>query len=529
MIRKLFTLLLSLFALTASAVNLDPALKPDLVLPLWPDGAPTDNGARGEEEDYGDHVTNVSCPELWVWLPEHCSGAAVMATPGGAYQDVWYMHEGVMWADWYNEQGIVFAVLKYRLPREHKEVPLDDAQQAMHLLRQHAQEWGGYQKIGVQGCSAGGHLAATIATKYTNDENRPDFQILFYPVITMDPTFTHDGTHDNLLGRRPSKKLEDLYSNEKQVTADTPPAFIISASDDNVVPIRNSLEYYSALQQHGVQATMLIYPTGGHGWAWKESFPFKQQYCADLKQWLRLYVLPQKRVLFIGDSITDGGWGNSGGDMRPSSERSEWDMNHIYGHSYMMLCASHYQSERPVDDMKFWNRGISGNTLQQLSERWQQDCLDLKPNVVSILVGTNDVHYYLDEKAKAVADGNQAPDFDLQAWEARYRALLQQTTQVLPGVHLVLCTPFVAKAGWVGEAPNYYEREYLVKQLAATVRRMANEFNAVLVPFDDLFATLRQDCPTNDNSYWIWDGIHPTPAGHAKMSEMWMERTAKLF
>lgn len=515
-------LLLLPFAAQAGVKELDSA--PDIVLPLWPDGAPTDNGARGEEVDYGDHVTNVTMPELWVWLPDHCEGVAVMATPGGAYQDVWYMHEGYKWADWYNEQGIVYAVLKYRLPRGHKEVPLDDTQRAMHLLRENAPLWGNYTKVGVQGCSAGGHLAAMTSTHYTSAENRPDFQILFYPVITLDPTYTHSGTLHNLLGEKPSKKLIEQYSNEKCVTADTPPAFILATTDDDVVPVRNSLEYYNALLAHGVSATMHIYPVGGHGWAWKESYPYHEQYKEELRQWLRLNILPRKRVLFIGDSITDGGWGNSGGDDRPSSQRSEWDKNHIFGHSYMMLCASQYQSERPLDQMTFWNRGISGHTLQQLCDRWQEDCLALRPNVVSILVGTNDVHFYLEQKAKAKEAGQEVKNFDVKAWEEQYRTLLRQTCDSLPGVRLVLCTPFVAKAGWVGEAANYYEREYLVKQLAESVERLAHDFMATLVPFDLLFAQLRENNPNGDNSYWIWDGIHPTPAGHRKMADLWMEK-----
>lgn len=229
------------------------------------------------------------------------------------------------------------------------------------------------------------------------------------------------------------------------------------------------------------------------------------------------------RVLWIGDSITDGGWGNSGGDMRPSSQRSHWDMNHIYGHSYMMLCASHYQSEYPNDQMQFWNRGISGNTLQQICDRWQEDCLALKPNVVSLLVGTNDVHYYLDEKARALEAGEEIPAFDVNSWEEQYRILMQQTLDSLPGVHLVLCTPFVAKAGWVGEAANYAEREQLVRQLAEAVSRVADEVQATLIPFDQLFSSLREDCPTGNNSYWIWDGIHPTPAGHRRMADLWLK------
>lgn len=281
--RLLYMLFFSMLVLAVKAQT------PDMVIPLWPDGAPTDNGVTGEELDYGDHVTNISKPELWVWLPEQCNGVAVMAIPGGSYYDVWYMHEGKEWADWYNEQGIVFAVLKYRLPREeHREVPLDDARRGMQILREHAAEWGHYTKVGVQGHSAGGHLAATLSTQPLD---RPDFQILFYPVISMDAAITHGFSRQNLIGQHPTDELIAEYSCEKRVTKDTPSAFIIASTDDDVVPVRNSIEYYNALSDNGISATMHLYPVGGHGWAWRTSFPYVEQYKAEMKQWLRLTQL----------------------------------------------------------------------------------------------------------------------------------------------------------------------------------------------------------------------------------------------
>lgn len=189
-------------------------------------------------------------------------------------------------AQWYLNQGITYAVLKYRLPNSHHQVPLEDVHQAMHLMRQHAQQWG-FSKLGIQGCSAGGHLASTAATHFTNAENRPDFQILFYPVITMDAAFTHQGSRENLLGKNPSQQLVDLYSNEKQVTKQTPPAFIMHSANDDIVPLRNSLEYCQALTDKGVSAVMHIYPDGGHGWCYHEWFVWKDLYKAELAEWLR--------------------------------------------------------------------------------------------------------------------------------------------------------------------------------------------------------------------------------------------------
>lgn len=506
-----------LLALCSALVLHSQTVHPDLTIGLWPDGAPTSNGDMEPEKDYGTHFEHTSDPNISVYLPEHPCGLAVLAIPGGGYSSVWYNHEGHLPADWYNSQGITYAVLKYRLPNGHPEVPLDDVQQAMRIMRQHSAEWG-FEKLGVQGCSAGGHLAATAATHYTDPADRPDFQILFYPVISLDPSYTHAPSSQFLLGDKPSKKLLQLYCNELQVTADTPPAFILASTDDGLVPVRNSIEYCNALTAHGVSSTMHLYPVGGHGWCWRDNFPYKTQYVSELGRWLRT-LMPQRRVLYIGDSITDGGWGRSGGDMRPSSERSEWDKNHVYGHGYMEQCASYFESHYPDDEIQFWNRGISGNTLAQMSARWQEDCLNLRPNVVSILIGINDACSFFDRQKD-----NPSLTFDLKAWENQYRNLLNQTRDSLPGVQLVLCTPFIARAGWVAETSNFADRATLMRQMADVVRKLADEFQATLVPFDTLFQDLRTNHPTSNNSYWIWDGIHPTPAGHRKMSDLWIEK-----
>lgn len=255
------------------------------VFNLWPDGAPTSNGLEGDEIDYSDHVSNVTRPTLTVYMPEKPNGLAVMACPGGAYIDVWATTEGHNLAEWYNSQGIVYAVLKYRLPNGHKEVPLDDVHRAMKILKSHQQEYG-FKKLGIQGCSAGGHLAAMASTHYASPEERPDFQILFYPVISLDPSFTHMETHNQLLGKNPSKALEDEFSNEKKVTRQTPPAIILSSSDDGLVPVRNSLEYYNALIAQGVPAAMHLYPVGGHGWC-NHNWAYKDQWRQELEKWLK--------------------------------------------------------------------------------------------------------------------------------------------------------------------------------------------------------------------------------------------------
>lgn len=263
--------------------------KPDVFLELWPNGAPTDNGLSGDEINYGDHVSNVTKPTLSVFLPDKCNGVAILVCPGGGYVDVWDGGEGFSLADWYTKQGFVYAVLKYRLPNTRHNVPLEDVYRAMELLKERKDSFE-FKLLGIQGCSAGGHLAATASTHFKTKEQRPDFQILFYPVITADLSFSHSGSVYNLLGRNPDSELIELYSNERQVTSETPPAFIMANSDDKLVPVKNSIEYYNALHKNGVSAALHIYPVGGHGWFANENFIYADQWKSDLKQWLNEFI-----------------------------------------------------------------------------------------------------------------------------------------------------------------------------------------------------------------------------------------------
>jgi lysophospholipase L1-like esterase len=225
------------------------------------------------------------------------------------------------------------------------------------------------------------------------------------------------------------------------------------------------------------------------------------------------------RVLFIGDSITDGKWGNSDGSARPSSERNYWDMNHIYGSGYMYLCAAHYQGNFPEREFEFFNRGISGNTLYDLERRWEDDAVKINPDVLSVLIGTNDIHKYLRD--------SKGEDFNFQEWEDKYRKLLDRSLKANPDLKLVLCSPFVANTGKMRETINFGERDSLIHQCAVIVERIAKEYGAVYLPFDKLFNNLLKECPTSQNTYWIWDGIHPTPAGHRRMANVWIEQIDK--
>ncbi|MCR4863762.1 MAG: alpha/beta hydrolase [Bacteroidales bacterium] len=263
-----------------------PRVEPDYVIDLWPDGAPTDNGITAPERDMGNFASNITKPTLSFFIPKKPNGMAVIICAGGGYSSVWYGTEGYANTPVFTERGVTVVVLKYRLPNGHPEVPLDDVQEAFRVVRSKADELG-IKKVGVVGCSAGGHLATMAATKYKNAVQRPDFQILYYPVVTAEPDFSHEGSIMNLVGRNNMNKRNIIeYSNEKHVTPDTPPAFIMANTDDNVVPVRNSIEYYNALIANGVPASLNIYQEGGHGWTDHLDFPYRDESIAALRKWL---------------------------------------------------------------------------------------------------------------------------------------------------------------------------------------------------------------------------------------------------
>ena len=233
----------------------------------------------------GGMIRKVLMPSIEVFQPskDSANGTAVLIIPGGGYGVVVYQGEGVGTAKEFVKKGITAFVLKYRLPNDSMMVdksiaPLQDAQQAIKYIREHHTEWGiDAKKVGVVGFSAGGHLASTVATHFNksyidNPENtslRPDFQILVYPVITMEKQLTHGGSRNSLLGLNPSDELVNLFSNEKQVTSETPIAYLTHAADDKVVDVDNTIHYFDMLRKNKVETEMHIYPKGDHGFIFR--------------------------------------------------------------------------------------------------------------------------------------------------------------------------------------------------------------------------------------------------------------------
>ena len=281
--KKLMTLALLAIAMTAQGQQR---------IDLWPQGAP--------------HPSSNPQDTAWVevFLVEHqdlggrCDGApCIVILPGGGYSHLAIDHEGRQWAPFFNGLGFSVVVLKYRMPHGNRLIPISDAEEAMKLVRRHAAEWHiNPNDVGIMGFSAGGHLASTIATHSSGDA-APNFQILFYPVITMDPGYTHMGSHDGFLGtfsddkkdQKELKRLETEFSNDLQVNRTTSRAFLALSDDDKAVPAANGFNYYQQLYKHDVPASIHIYPTGGHGWGYRESFPFHYNVIFELQAWLQSF------------------------------------------------------------------------------------------------------------------------------------------------------------------------------------------------------------------------------------------------
>ena len=278
-------LILSLFFISGFAFAQVP--QPDMTLKLYPQGQNADSGivekgvviTQGPFESNGLNGIERSVPRGWIfnigddarinlYLPEHPNGQMVIVCPGGGYEFVSSLNEGQLVAKWLKDNGIAVCVLYYRLPNKHHVVPLIDVQNAFRYCRFHAAEWG-VNQIGIMGFSAGGHLAAYASNLYVDNNTRPDFTILVYPVITLEKEFTHIGTRNGLVGDDEASSV--YYSMENRVTENTPPTLICLSADDETVHPINSLRYFSELQKNKVEVQMNIFPSGGHGFGFTTS------------------------------------------------------------------------------------------------------------------------------------------------------------------------------------------------------------------------------------------------------------------
>lgn len=431
---------------------------------------------------------DIEQPSLRVFLPssESATGRAVIACPGGGYSGLAMNHEGYDWAPYFNKQGIALIVLKYRMPHGDRTLPISDAEAAMKMVRDSADVWNlNPADIGIMGSSAGGHLASTIAT-HARPELRPDFQILFYPVITMDKSYTHSGSHDNLLGKDASTELETEFSNEKQVTKATPRAFIAYSDDDKTVSPANGVNYYLSLHKKHVPAVLHIYAGGGHGWGIRENFIYKNEMLNDLSAWLRSFKAPRKdaiRVACVGNSITYGaGVKNRDRDSYPSV------LGRLLGDRYWVK-----------------NFGVSARTLMNkgdrpyMKEQAYQQALAFNPNIVIIKLGTND------SKSFNWVHKADYPK-DLQTMINAFKALPAQ-----PKIYL--CYP--SKAYMAGESIN---DDIIAKEIIPMIKKVAKKNNLPIIDLHSAMDGMPEMFP---------DKIHPNEEGTKVMAKAVYEAIEK--
>lgn len=428
------------------------------------------------------NLTSDGAAQMIVYLPEQPSGRAVVCCPGGGYAVLSNTHEGSAWAPFFNERGIAFALVNYRIPHGDRTLPISDVEHAMRTLRDSAAVWQlNPHDIGIMGFSAGGHLASTIAT-HTPYALRPDFQILVYPVITMGRG-THQGSLEGLLGEeRTNPALVALYSNERQVRSHlTPPAFIVLSSDDGLVPpVANGIAYYTAMRNAGNSCSLHVYPTGGHGYGFMPFFAYHDQMLSDLSSWLDNLKAPKPdavRVACVGDSITDG----YGIDLRTANGYPA-QMQTMLGEGYWVR-----------------NFGLSARTLMNSGDRpymkedvWQE-AQDFQPEVVVIKLGTND--------AKTAN----------WAHKAEFTKDFQQMIDALKALpshpKIFLCTPIpAAKEMWT------ITDRVIVEEMIPLINRVAKKNKLTVI---DLHTAL-----TGHEDLYQGDGIHPTQQGARVIAEV---------
>ena len=422
--------------------------------------------------------------ELTCYLPQNPTGRAVVDCPGGGYSHLAMDHEGHQWAEYFNKQGIAFFVLKYRMPKGDRNIPLSDAYQAMRTVRDSAAVWHiNKEDVGIMGFSAGGHLASSVSTHAEYDA-RPNFSILFYPVISMDERITHKGSCVNFLGeeRKTNPQLVKEWSNDKAVRRHlTPRAIILMSSDDEVVPpVTNGVAYYSAMRNEGNECTMHVYPTCGHGWGFSPGIPFHEQMLNDLTSWLNHFQGPKEnavRVACIGNSITDGyGIGMSPVNGYPAVLQKK------LGEGYLVK-----------------NFGVSARTMMNkgdfpyMNELAWRDAQAFNPNIVVIKLGTND------SKTHNWVHGADEYRQSMQA--------MIDTLKALPSKpKIYLCSPIPAfKDSWT------INDSVIVNGEMPIIKKLAKKNKC---KFIDLHTSYTY------GDMMLNDGIHPNAKGAAKMADI---------
>lgn len=428
--------------------------------------------------------------ELTVYLPSaeaasKANGRAVVDCPGGGYSHLSMENEGHNWAEFYNEQGIAYIVLKYRMPNGDRNIPLSDAYNAIKTVRDSAAVWHiNPHNVGIQGFSAGGHLASAVSTHAPFDV-RPDFSILFYPVIAMNEKLTHVGSVRGFLGdKRGDANLQKEWSSDQAVLRHlTPPAILILANDDKAVPpATNAAAYYTAMRRNGNNCSMFVYPSGGHGFGFKDTWRYHELMKMELKQWLADLNMPAEnavKVACVGNSITDG----FGIDMAENLGYPA-QLAKMLGNGYAVK-----------------NFGVSSRTMSvtgdhpYVNEPAWKACKEWNPDVVVIKLGTNDTkeHNWATAKDDFVKSMKQIVD-ELKALPTPKR--------------IILCAPIQAKD------TRYGIRDSItVNEIIPMIQKFAKKNKMEYLDLYNEYGEL------NKNEM-LSDMIHPNEKGAVKLAEI---------
>lgn len=445
------------------------------------------------------NLTDDGKAQMVCFLPQNPSGKAIVAVPGGGYSMLSNTHEGYLASDWLNQQGIAYFVVNYRLPEGDRSKPIGDVEGGIRIVRDSAAVWGiNPHDVGIMGFSAGGHLASVIST-HSDFEVRPDFTILFYPVISMDERVSHKWSCVNFLGKEGQKNpalVRDFSTMNSVRRHLTPPALIISASDDRLVPfITNGLEYYKAMRREGNDCAMLVYPTGDHGFGFGPWFKYHDLLLEELGTWLKNRQAPQSdaiRVACIGNSITDG----FGIDMATQ-----------YGYPA--------QLQKKLGN-GYWvkNFGVSSRTMLNkgdfpyMNEMAWRDALAFKPDIVLIKLGTNDSKpYNWQHKAEFRQDLEQMvltlrPDL---AVSSKKRKKSKGIVPAKPEIYL--CTPIKA------EKPTWEISDSVIaNEIIPIQQAVAAKYGLKVIDLHTLYEGGAQQM--------LPDGIHPNGKGALRMAEI---------
>ena len=449
------------------------------------------------------NLTDDGKAQMVCFLPQTSSGKAIVGVPGGGYSVLSNSHEGYLASEWLNQQGIAYFVVNYRLPNGDRSKPMGDVEHGIRIVRDSAQTWGiNPHDVGIMGFSAGGHLASVIST-HSDFDVRPDFTILFYPVISMDERVSHKWSCRNFLGEEGQKdpKLVRDFSTDQAVRRHlTPPAIIIMASDDRLVPpVTNGVAYYSAMRNAGNECAMYIYPTGDHGFGFGSWFKYHDQMLTDLGNWLKARQTPQPgaiRVACIGNSITDG----HGIDMATQYGYPA-ELQKKLGNGYWVK-----------------NFGVSARTMLNkgdypyMNEMAWQDALAFKPDVVIIKLGTNDSKPYnwqhnsefrqdLEQMVTTLCPALAQPAKKGKKNKSQKSQLSSQKPQIF------LCTPIPAfKSTWD------INDSVIVNGIIPIQKEVAQKYGLRIIDLHTHYA--------NDGDKMLTDGIHPDGKGAQRLAEI---------